>query len=214
MTTVLEPATSTETMGDLLHRLGDISPDRVRLNPQPGTATEADVLAIDAHEDRLFELIDGVLVEKGVGFWESLLAGAILQALREWVIPRKLGVVVGEAGMMRLFPGTVFIPDVAYVSKGRLPKGRKSAVPNLAPDIAVEVLSASNTKREMKRKRQDYFKAGTRLVWEFDPQSRTVAVYTSPERRKMLTENQTLDGGNVLPGFTLSLRELFAEIAE
>jgi len=70
----------------------------------------------------------------------------------------------------------------------------------------------SNTKAEMNRKRQEYFQAGVRLVWEIDPDARTVAVYTGPEQCTTLTQDQTLDGGDVLPGFTLSLRELFAEL--
>jgi Uma2 family endonuclease len=80
----------------------------------------------------------------------------------------------------------------------------------LYPDLAVEVLSKSNTEKEMKRKLREYFEAGTRLVWLVDPKARTVRVYTSPRKFKLLTEDQTLDGGEVLPGFELSLRKLFA----
>src|SRR5438105_1875421 len=92
------------TMADLLEHLGDISPSRVRLHPLPGTATEQDVIDIEAHENRLFELVDDVLVEKAMGFWESVLATAIAAALRDFVIPKKLGVVAGADGMVRLFP--------------------------------------------------------------------------------------------------------------
>src|SRR5580698_3032141 len=110
------------TLADLLEHLGDISPARVRYQPLPGTATERDVLEIKAKENRLFELVDGVLVEKAMGFWESILGGAILAALRAFVIPRKLGVVAGADGMMRLFPHLRLIrmPDVGYVSRERL----------------------------------------------------------------------------------------------
>ena len=62
----------------------------------------------------------------------------------------------------------------------------------------------------MKRKRREYFKAGVRLVWIIDPEIRTAAVYTSAEKYTVLTESDTLSGGEVLPGFTLSLRDLFA----
>ncbi len=102
--TTAPPAASTETLGDLLKRLGDISPDRVRLHPAPGNATEADVIAIEARENRLFELIDGVLVEKCMGYWESYLAVRIATFLNNWVMPRNLGVVTGADGMVRLFP--------------------------------------------------------------------------------------------------------------
>ena len=80
----------------------------------------------------------------------------------------------------------------------------------LAPDLAVEVLSEGNTKGEMERKLKDYFFAGVRLVWYIDLKKRTAAVYTSPDEGATLTEDQSLDGGAVLPGFRLSLRKLFA----
>jgi Uma2 family endonuclease len=221
MTTLIEPSTSretdaTETMADLLARLGDISPQRVRMRPAPGTATEADVVRIDDHEDRLFELIDGVLVEKCMGYPESLLAMAIGSALRDWVVPRKLGFVSGEAGMMKLLFGQVRIPDVAFVSRERLPGGRvpKDPVPLLAPDLAVEVLSEGNTPREMTRKREEYFAAGTRLVWIVDLQSCTVTAYTAPDQFRTYTREQTLEGDPVLPGFSLSLTKLFAEVTQ
>src|ERR1700733_12496554 len=87
------------TLADLLEELGGISPSRVRSQPPPGMATEQDVLDIEAKENRLFELVDGVLVEKAMGFWESVLGVAIASALRAFVIPRKLGIVAGSDGM-------------------------------------------------------------------------------------------------------------------
>src|SRR5262249_15518093 len=153
-------------------------------------------------------------VEKATGFRESLLAGALLALLRMFVIPRNLGLVSGADDTVRLFPGLVRIPDVAVTSWGRCPDRRvpADAVPDLAPDLAVEVLSESNTEDEMARKRREYFAAGVRLVWEVDPGARTVMVYTGPSQGTLLPEGQTLDGGAVLPGFTLPLRELFAEL--
>src|SRR5688572_33054470 len=110
---------------------------------------------------------------------------------------------------MELFAGLVRIPDVAFVSWARVPGGRVPAepVPHLAPDLAVEVLSESNTPREMARKRREYFRATVRLVWEVDPRVRTVAVYVSDAAPLLvLTADDTLDGREVLPGFTLPLR--------
>lgn len=216
MTTLLTSSPEIRTIGDLLERLGDIPPQRVRLHPAPGQATVADVVAIDAHEDRLCELIDGVLVEKPMGYRESLLAVAIATALRAFVVPRKLGLVSGADGMMQLFSGQVRIPDVAYVSRERLPGGRVPAdpVPHLVPDLAVEVLSESNTRAEMERKRREYFEAGVRLLWLVDLDARVVTVFTGPEESFTLDQTQTLDGGAVLPGFTLPLAGLFAELDE
>ena len=206
------------TMADLLEHLGGISPSRVRLRPLPGTATEQDVIDIEARENRLFELVDDVLVEKAVGFWESVLATAIASALRGFVVPKKLGVVAGADGMVRLFPDLTLIriPDVVFVSRDRLPArgSKRRPVPQLAPDLVVEVLSDSNTPAEMRRKRREYFDAGVRLVWMVDPIARSIDVYTGIEQSITLREGQTLDGGAVLPGFTLKLTALFAELDE
>lgn len=203
-----------DTLGDLLDRLGGISPYRVRMHPAPGTATEADVIEIEAREDRRYELIDGVLVEKAMGLRESLIAGAILAALRAFVVPRKLGIVSAPDGMMRLAPGLVRGPDVAFTAVQRLPGGRVplDRVPRLIPDLAVEVLSNSNTRREMDRKRAEYFGAGVRLVWVVDPNARSVAVYANPGEPVVLRETDVLDGGAVLPGFSMAVRDIFVDL--
>jgi Uma2 family endonuclease len=137
--------------------------------------------------------------------------GAILRA---FVIPRDLGFVTGPDGPMRLLPGLVRLPDVAFVAWTTVPGGRVpgEAIPDLAPDLAVEVLSASNTEKEMAIKRGHYFRAGVRLVWIIDPSDRTARVYTAPDRFTALDASGSLDGGDVLPGFALPLRDLFAEL--
>jgi len=213
MCTPLVSSPEIPTLGKLLDRLGGISADRVRYFPLPGTATVADVAEIHDREGRTCELIDGALVQKATGFYESMIAGAIASALRAFVVPRKLGYVTGEAGTTQILLNLVRVPDVAFVSRDRLPHGLpREPVPLLVPDLAVEVLSVSNTPREMDRKRSEYFEAGVRLCWCVDIRARTVAVYTSPENPQIFTEQQTLDGGDVLPGFTLPLAPLFAEL--
>jgi Uma2 family endonuclease len=204
---VLEP-TTVETVADLLEALGDIPPERVRMQPPPGTATEADVIAIHAREKRLCELVDGTLVEKPMGYDESRLAVELITTLVVFLRQHDLGTVAGEAGMMRLVTGLVRIPDVSFVRWEHLPE-EYGPVPPLAPDLAIEVLSESNTPKEMERKLREYFEAGTQLVWYFDPRARTVTVYTSPDQFIVLDESQTLDGGDVLPGLVIPLRELF-----
>lgn len=211
MSTVVA-STKIESFADVLRKLGDVPTSRIRSRPYPGTATEQDILAIHAKEGRLFELVDGILVEKAMGFKASWLAIVLGAYLLDFVRPRNLGLVAGEAGMLRLSSGLVRIPDVSYISWSRIPEGRipEKPIPNLVPNLAVEVLIDSNTAAEMKRKRREYFKAGVSLIWIVDPEKRTVAVYTSIKKLKTLTESQTLDGGDVLAGFTLSLKDLFA----
>jgi Uma2 family endonuclease len=196
------------TMADLLDSLGNIPPERVRVQPPPGTATEDDVVAVHAREKVLCELVDGVLVEKPMGYEESRLASELIFILIGFLRDDDLGTVAGEAGMMRLMPGLVRIPDVSFVLWGHLPE-RYGPIPPMAPDLAVEVLSESNTPAEMERKLREYFAAGTQLVWYFDLKTRTVTVYTAPDQWTVLGESETLDGGNVLPGLVIPLRELF-----
>lgn len=214
MATVESPPHVFENVADLLERLGGVSPVRVRLRPLPGLATEADVLDIHRRSGRLFELVEGTLVEKPMGLRESLLAMALGSILRAFVIPRDLGFVTGPDGPLRLLPGLVRLPDVAFVAWTTVPGRRvpEEPIPDLAPDLAVEILSASNTEKEMALKRDAYFRAGVRLVWIVDPSDRTARVYTGPDQVVHLDASGVLDGGDVLPGFVLPLRELFSEL--
>lgn len=201
-----------KTFADLLDELGDISPSRVRLHPTPGQATEKDVLRLEAQENRLFELVDGVLVEKAIGARESLLATHLSFLLKCYLQENDLGVVLGADGMLRLRPRLVRIPDVSFIAWDQIP-GEEfpfKPIPGLYPDLAVEVLSDSNTPREIERKLAEYFEAGCRLAWVIDPKTRTADVYTAPDECQHLRPTQSLDGGDVLPGFKLPLKELFA----
>ena len=200
------------TVADLLERFGPMPAKRIRTNPPPGTATEQDVMDIESQESRLCELVDGVLVEKTVGYYESHLAMRLGHFLTGFVEQNHLGVVAGEAGTLRLAPGLVRIPDVSFTSWDQLPGRRipREPIADLAPDLAVEVISPSNTAPEMERKLQDYLAAGTRLVWYVLPVPQEVHVYTG-ERHDVLTIDQELSGGDVLPGFALPLRRLFEE---
>ena len=205
-----EPSTEVQTLADLLDQLG-VPPERVWLRPAPGTATEADVIYADDHLNRLCELIDGTLVEKAMGTRESLIATVISSLLYAFVVPRKLGFIVGADSMFRLFPGQVRMPDVAFISLKRLPNGMPAEpIAPIALELAVEVLGASNTQKEMKRKRREYFKSGVQLLWVVDPDLRAVDVYTAPENPVRRQSTDLLDGGNVLPGFSVAIADLFS----
>ncbi len=157
------------------------------------------------------ELVDGVLVEKVMGTLEALLAGWLLHHFWTFLNQHDLGTALGADGMMRLRPKLVRIPDVSFISWDRLPTRELPDQPiaDLVPDLPVEVLSEGNTKGEMERKLREYFDAGVRLVWFVRPKTRTVDVYTMPTNVRRLRRDQTLDGGAVLPGFALPLRQLF-----
>jgi Uma2 family endonuclease len=216
MSPLMKNLPTSSSLADLLKHLGGINARRVRLHPAPGSATVQDVINIQEHEDRLYELIDGVLVEKIMGIRESFLAAWLIQLLGLFVKGNKLGILTAPDGAVRLGVRLVRIPDVSYFSWDQFPHRRlpDEKVPELAPRLAIEVLSDSNTPREMKRKLKDYFFAEVRFVWFVDPKSRSVEVFTAPDESTRFGEKDTLDGGAVLPGFTLPVATLFEDLPE
>jgi Uma2 family endonuclease len=202
-----------ETLADLLRRLGNVPADRVRLRPPPGTATEEDVIRNNESPFRtaVCELVEGTLVEKPVGWEESEIAGIIITALNIFVRPRKFGHVLAPDGMLRLVPGLMRAPDVSFIARGRLKRYKRGGerYPSIGADLAVEVVSRSNTKAEIARKLVEYFAAGTRLAWVVDPKTETVRVHQSPRKSVVLKVGDVLDGGEVIPGLRIPVRDLF-----
>lgn len=216
MAQVIDYTTPAVTLGALFQRFGDMPLCRIVPDPKPGTATVEDVVLFDDHHDRLCELVDGTLVEKAMGFWESQLAYRLGSFLVPYVEQSDLGVVAGEAGMMQIFPNQVRIPDVSFIAWDDLKNSGypEQAAPDMAPTLAVEVISKSNTPQEMERKLGEYFEAGSKLVWYVYPKTKEVKVYTSPSEVSVLKETDTLTGGDVLPGLAIDLKEFFKPLPE
>jgi Uma2 family endonuclease len=113
--------------------------------------------------------------------------------------------------MLKVLPRQVRVPDVSFIGWERIP-GRQlpqERIYNLVPDLAVEVLSPGNTEAEMQRKLHEYFSAGARLVWYIAPEARTARAYIAEDHWQDLGPGDSLSGGDVLPGFILSLDKLF-----
>jgi Uma2 family endonuclease len=199
-----------QNAAEWLRDLGDVPLERIIFDPPPRTATEADLIRRVEVDKQLCELVEGTLVEKPMGYYESMVAARILYLLMGFVDKHDLGAVSGEASMHRLKKGLVRLPDVAFVRAERL-RGRdpREAILGLSPDLAVEVLSESNTRSEIERKLSEYFAAGTRLVWVIDPATRSARSYTDPNSPAIVDLDGVLHGGDIVPGFSLSLRELF-----
>jgi len=210
-----------QTMGDILHSLGGISADRVHLIPTPGTAKVRDaVRLLDRLDKRICELIDGTLVEKIARIMESCVAVEVVARIALWnEAAGDVGMILGADALFHLGHKQVRIPDASFTNWDRLP-GRMvpadsvEGVPDVVPDLAVEVLNEGNTVGEMTRKLADYFEAEIKLVWYVDPIKRTVRVYTSQDDVTELTVADTLDGGDVLPGFFVSVARIFADLPD
>jgi Uma2 family endonuclease len=205
---------STATFADLLHRLGDISPERVRMDPLPGKATIDDLIQVN--EQRLgpiCEWVENTLVEKAMGQHESWVAFIIAGILYQYMKKHDLGMFLGPDGVMKILPDIGRAPDVSFLSWKSLPGGkpppRSDKVPAVVPDLVIEVLSESNRPKEMERKRTDYFRAGVKRVWEIDPETRSTKVYRSLNDMTPIEAYGSIDGEEILPGFALSLREVF-----
>ncbi len=213
-------ATTTRTRYDnaaeLRRALGGIPLDRICLDPPPGTATERNLLAKHGRPFKLYELVDGTLVEKAMGSLEAFLAIELSHIIRTFLDRSDLGFLYGADALIRLMPRVVRGPDVSFVSWRQRPERTVPMEPisDLVPDFVVEILSQRNTKKEIQRKIAEYFEAGVRLAWVIDPRTKTATVYHSPTAKTAFAEADTLDGGTVLPGFELKLATLFEKLAK
>jgi Uma2 family endonuclease len=196
-------------LDDLQTHLGDIPLSRIRMFPPPGMATEDDAAALRREEGVLCEVVDGVLVEKTMGWKESVIAVYLAHLISAFIAGKRLGVVLGPDGQVRTTGGQVRLPDVAFIRWDRIPPAADDQnICPTTPDLAVEVLSQGNTAKEIERKLDEYFSGGTQLAWIIDPRRRTAEVYTARHHRITLTDAETLDASPVLPGFKVSIAEL------
>jgi Uma2 family endonuclease len=163
-----------------------------------------------------YEVIDGVRVEREpMGAFETILASWLCYLINTFSVERKLGLAVSEV-LFVLDPNRDLRrrPDVAFVSYARWPApvvARENAW-NVAPDLAVEIVSPTNLAEEIDSKVTDYFHAGVRLVWVVYPDSGRVYVYQSPTQVVVLERTSTLTGGDVLPGFQFPIERLYEAV--
>ena len=173
--------------------------------------TAAELLAMPRGHGKKYELIRGELIEKmPTGHPYAIVVIMIGTVLNLFVGPRNYGeVVAGEPGyLLEIGPDTVRAPDVAWIAPGRIPPGTQG-YPNLAPDLAVEVKSPSNSYPEMQRKAEMWLNFGSRQVWVADPEHTTLTRYASGAAPVVLGPDDTIDGGDLLPGFTAPVWSLF-----
>jgi Uma2 family endonuclease len=173
--------------------------------------TAEELLAMPTPEGMLTELIDGeIKTMSPAGSDHSRIAMLVGISLGTHVKTRGLGVVYGADGgfILRRNPDTVRSPDAAFVSRERFVQ-TTSYFPG-PPDLAVEVISPSDTYTEVDAKVLDYLRSGVRLVIVIDPSKQSAAMHRSMTETQRIDADGALDGGDVVPGWTLPLRELFA----
>ena len=146
-----------------------------------------------------------------MGFFESRLATLLTHCIENWLANHKEGFVIGDGALTRLQDGLARIPDVSFYRWDRI--GEKSVprdpICRTVPNLAVEIVSRTNTRAEMDRKRHEYFEAGVELVWIVYPETVTVEVWSTARDCHISGREDTLTGGTVLPGFQLSISEWF-----
>jgi Uma2 family endonuclease len=182
----------------------------------PTTGPTPDELVVP--DDGLYELVDGKLVEKNVGAQQVEIAFILAYALASFAKPARLGRALTEmvfridrARNLQRRPDAAFISDAKWPYRRRVPD---VPVWDMVPDLAIEVVSPSNTADEVQDKRLEYFQAGVQRVWVVYPRQREVHVYTSPTQVQILTAAQELEGGDILPGFRLPVASLFEDEPE
>ncbi len=175
--------------------------------------TADDLLKLSAADDsKRYELDRGVLIEMApTGETHGILVNEIAYVITTFVRAGNWGrVTAAETGfLLSENPAIVRAPDIAFTSRDRL-QPRTDKYPRVAPDLAVEVISPGDSQPEIHEKVVEYFRAGTRLVWVVYPRSRAIYVYHAPTQITVLGVEDTLDGGDVLPGFTVKIGNLFA----
>ena len=174
------------------------------------TADEFMALPLDL---KRYELVRGVLAEIAVtGYEHAEVEANVFRLLDQHVWPRRLGRVTGGGAMFCLQqePDTLRRPDVAFVRTDRLPaRDQRRSYAQFIPELAVEILSPSNTTAEMREKVAEYLRVGVRLVWIVDPETETVTIHTPDAAPVILPTGAEITGGAVLPDFRCPVAAFF-----
>jgi Uma2 family endonuclease len=219
---MLAVATGTRyrSYAEVLARVGCVPPARILSYPAPGTATPEDAFNPKYVGERAAELVGGILVEKAMGHNEDLIGVRVFLLLGDYLEQNNVGSLSGPQGGYWFKSDLLRIPDVSVVLWDSVEDPDEIEDPEEAflrtpPDFVVEVLSPSNTRREMEIKLAEYAKAGVQLVWYVDPDRKEVDVFPKARVKGTSTVGVggTLDGAPVLPGFTLPVAKLFEKRA-
>ena len=172
----------------------------------------ADELLVMPHNGYRYELIKGELRQMPpAGSQHGRIASKIGWRLAQFVEENELGITyAAETGfIIDTAPDTVRAPDASFVSKERAEATDEEGFFPGSPDLAVEVVSPNDRASEVEDKAFDWLRAGAKMVIVLNPKTRTVTVYRGFDDVHMLTEGDTIDGGDVIPGWQLPLKDVF-----
>ena len=188
-----------------------MSTDRVYVRGMPSALMTAEQLLQTTIPDKRVELVRGVLVvREPAGYRHGRVSMELGFLLTQHVKETGAGQVVSAETGFKLMsdPDTVRAADLAFIARERLPDPRTRGFPALGPDLVVEVLSPDDRPGETLAKVGDWLEGGTRLVWVIDPERRVARVYRQDGTETHLADSGTLEGEDVLPGFSCSLSSI------
>jgi Uma2 family endonuclease len=188
------------------------------ITDQNGPTAVSTAAEVAVPDDVLYEVVDGQVVEKTVGAKQVAIAFMLAYALELFAKPRRLGRAITEmifrldkAKDLQRRPDAAFISDARWACRRQVPD---VPVWDMIPDLAVEVISPSNSADAVREKVREYFEYGVRLVWVVYAKGSEVYVYSSPRQIQVLQLGDELDGGDLLPGFRFPLAALFEDEPE
>lgn len=167
-------------------------------------------------KDRRYELVDGELVEKTTAWTSAVVTAHLVRLLSNYCEQQNLGGIANSSASYACFPGEpdkVRKPDISFIRRERItPELWQPGHIRIAPDLVVEVLSPNDIAAQTEERIEDFLRSGVPLVWVIQPETRRVYVYHADGPGVILRENDELTGEPVLPGFRLSVREIFTPL--
>ncbi len=176
--------------------------------------TPEELDAVLSREDAPYEIVDGEIVEKPeIGIFARWVGLRLFSLIKDIVESNHLGW-AGHELMFILDASRPLTrqPDVSFVSYARWAEDREWGMEgewDVVPDLAIEIVSPHDRSSRVAKKLQDYFRYGVRQVWHLQPETATVTIYRSPKQVEILDATDTLDGGDILPGFRVPVADLF-----
>jgi len=179
---------------------------------KPGAKATVEDMIHAPRDGFKYELIGGEIKMAPAGMYHELIAGELFYRLKIHVSQSRAGQLYTSSVGYRLTSGDVLSPDVSFVRFETLPGGKTpEGFGKFAPDLAVEIVSPSDSLFDVEAKADLFLQHGTRLVWVINPRSRRATIFRPGQRVQVIQDDEALDGADVLPGFSVVLGDVLGE---